>query len=137
MYPPVPAGVPRVVHPAGQNILGKWVAGGTRVSVHHWSTYRSAENFHNPNHFAPERWTRSDAVYNNDRRESFQAFGYGSRNCLGQNMAMHEMRLIISKVLYNFDLKLSDPSALWTDQKAFVLWEKKPLMCQIEEAIKA
>lgn len=139
LYPPVPAGVPRVVPPEGRQMLGKWVAGGTRVSVHHWSTYRSAANFHEPNRFVPERWLPQegggggDEVYQNDSRESFQPFGYGSRVCVGQNMAMHEMRLLAAKVLYNFDLSLcvDESSALWTDQKAYVLWEKKPLMCRI------
>lgn len=126
--------MPRVVHEAGQNILGGWVAGGTRVSVHHWSTYHSAENFHNPDVFDPERWLGSDAKYQEDKKESFQPFGYGSRSCIGQSMAMHEMRLIMSKVLHRFDLSLCNPGARWTDQKAFVLWEKNPLMCQIIDA---
>lgn len=136
LYPSVPAGVPRQVRQAGggQHILGKWVPGGTRVSVHHWSTYHSAKNFHNPDSFVPERWLGSDAAYKDDRREAFQVFGFGSRDCVGRNMAMHEMRLIIGKILYSFDLKLCDPVSVWTDQKAFVLWEKKPLMCRIEAA---
>lgn len=115
-------------------MLGKWVPGGTRVSVHHWSTYRSAANYHEPNSFVPERWLGGDARYQDDRRESYQPFGYGSRVCVGQNMAMHEMRLVAAKVLYNFDLSFcaENAGAPWTDQKAYVLWEKKPLLCCIK-----
>lgn len=140
LYPPVPAGVPRVVPPEGRDILGKWVAGGTRVSVHHWSTYRNAANFHEPNRFVPERWLQrldghEASLYQHDSRESFQPFGYGSRVCVGQNMAMHEMRLIAAKVLYNFDFVFCEDgaAAAWTDQKAYVLWQKKPLMCRVVE----
>lgn len=137
MYPPVPAGVPRVVPPEGREVLGRWVAGGTRVSVHHWSTYRDAANFHSPNRFEPERWLAGgDAAFDDDSRESYQPFGYGSRACVGQNMAMHEMRLMAAKVLYHFDLVLDggdDEGRRWTDQKAYVLWEKKPLMCRMVE----
>lgn len=136
IYPPVPAGVPRAVHPAGQNILGKWVPGGTRVSVHHWSTYHSASNFASPNTFAPERWLGNDVAYQADKRASAQPFGYGSRDCVGQNMAMHEMRLILGKLLFHFEWKLHRPLDVWTDQRAFVLWEKKPLMCQVQEVVK-
>jgi cytochrome P450 len=49
-------------------------------------------------------------------------------------MAMHEMRLILAHVLVRFDLVLCDPSDDWLDQRAFVLWEKKPLMCLVRWA---
>lgn len=135
LYPPVPAGVPRAVHKQGQNILGTWVPGGTRASVHHWSTYRSPRNFRDPNAFAPERWMagRND-TYASDSRESFQPFGYGSRACVGQNMTLFEMRVIVCKVLLGLDFALADPRDVWTEQKAFVLWEKKPLMCRVAKA---
>lgn len=133
LYPPVPAGVPRAVHAAGQEILGRWVPGGTRASVHHWSTYRDPENFHEPDAFAPERWLGQDPNYADDSRESFQPFGYGSRSCVGQNMTLFEMRLILAKVLYKFDFSLADPADVWTDQKAYILWEKKPLKCHVLE----
>jgi hypothetical protein len=37
------------------------------------------------------------------------------------------MRLILAKVVYNFDMELADKNAGWLDQKAFVLWDKPPL----------
>ncbi|KAI1325214.1 cytochrome P450 [Xylariaceae sp. FL0255] len=130
LYPPVPVGVPRVVPDPGQTIAGEWVAGGTRVSVHHYSTYHSPSNFVDPNAFRPERWL-GDAKYKDDRREVVQPFAVGPRDCIGRNMAMHEMRLILALVYFKFDLELSLESREWTSQKAFVLWDKKPLMCRL------
>ena len=46
-------------------------------------------------------------------------------------MAYHEMRLIITKVLYNFDMQLCLESADWADQDVFTLWEKRPLMVRL------
>ena len=46
-------------------------------------------------------------------------------------MAYHEMRLIIAKVLYNFDLELGEESHDWRDQPTYILWQKKPLMCNL------
>ncbi|KAK3302986.1 cytochrome P450, partial [Chaetomium strumarium] len=140
LYPPVPVGVPRVVPAEGRVLLDKFVGGGTRVSVHHYSTYRSPANFADPDAFAPERWlptttTDSRSRYADDRREALQAFGYGPRNCLGQNMALHEMRLVLARLFFRFDLELLDESRDWTDQKAFVLWEKKPLLCRLKAAV--
>ena len=124
-------------------MLGRWVAGGTRVSVHHYATYRNPANFAEPDTFAPERWLRPSAggdktdVYAADRREAAQPFAYGPRNCVGQNMAMHEMRLILARLFWRFDLKLQEDEGReermpWTAQRAFVLWEKKPLVCCIQ-----
>ncbi|KAH6967569.1 cytochrome P450 [Ilyonectria sp. MPI-CAGE-AT-0026] len=128
IYPPVPIGSPRVVLPGGQQILGKWIPCETRVSVHHWSTYHSEANFKNADTFAPERWLKTDPTYAGDALDAHQPFGFGPRNCLGQNMAMHEMRLILATLLFKYDLELCDESRNWANQKSFALWIKKPLM---------
>ncbi|KAK8011932.1 hypothetical protein PG989_000192 [Apiospora arundinis] len=140
LYPAVPVGVPRVVTAAGgQDIGGQWVTPGTRVSVHHYATYHSPLNFTGPDTFAPERWLsdqNSDASspYKDDRRESCQPFANGPRDCLGRNLAMHEMRYIMSRLLFNFDLTLSRECGDWENQRAFILWEKKPLLCTLKTA---
>ncbi|KXH54221.1 hypothetical protein CSAL01_02283 [Colletotrichum salicis] len=128
VYPPVPIGSPRVVLPGGQQILGKWVPADTRVSVHHWSTYKSESNFKNAETFTPERWLKTDPTYAGDALEAHQPFGFGPRNCLGQNMAMHEMRLILATLLFSFNLELCEESRDWKNQKAFALWIKNLLM---------
>lgn len=139
LYPPVPVGVPRVVGDVGQMIGGQWVAPGTRVSVHHYATYRCPQNFKYPDTFAPERWlsssgTDASSPYKDDRRESYQPFAYGPRDCLGRNLAMHEMRYILARVLFNFDLTLCQESKGWDGQRAFILWEKKSLLCTLQAA---
>lgn len=42
-------------------------------------------------------------------------------------MATHEMRLILAKVLWAFDLRLCDQTGDWLDQKLFLTWQKTPL----------
>jgi hypothetical protein len=46
-------------------------------------------------------------------------------------MAYHEMRLIIAKVLYNFDLQLCPESQDWMEQPVYILWEKQSLMVKV------
>ncbi|KAI1073307.1 hypothetical protein LB507_010878 [Fusarium sp. FIESC RH6] len=128
IYPPVPIGSPRVVSPSGQQILGKYIPPETRVSVHHWSTYRCESNFKEADKFVPERWLKKDTKYAGDALDSHQPFGFGPRNCLGQNMAMHEMRLILAVLLFKFELELEEECRDWADQKSFALWIKSPLM---------
>ena len=105
----------------------------TRVSVHHYATYRSQDNFRDPDNFVPERWL-GDPLYANDNRECFRPFAAGPRDCLGQTMAMCEMQLIMAKVLFRFNVEACeelDALERWSQQKAFVLWEKKPLKCRL------
>jgi len=48
------------------------------------------------------------------------------------SLAYHEMRLIISHLLWNFDVELSDcTSKDWLDQTAHVVWDKKPLLVHL------
>ena len=51
-----------------------------------------------------------------------------------QNLAWHEMRMLLVTVLLHFDISLCEESSDWNDQRIFTLWEKKPLMCQLTEA---
>ncbi|CAI6100760.1 unnamed protein product [Clonostachys chloroleuca] len=131
MYPPVPSSLLRVAPDQGTIICDGFVPSGTSISVHHTATYRSPKNFRNPNDFVPERWLGAEE-YADDLREALQPFHLGPRNCLGQNMAWHEMRLLLAQLLYNFDIELCEESKGWSDQKVFVLWEKKPLLCKLK-----
>jgi cytochrome P450 len=49
-------------------------------------------------------------------------------------MAYHEMRTILTNVLYNFDLELCPESDNWLDQQTFMLWLKHPLMVKLKDA---
>lgn len=68
-----------------------------------------------------------EARYARDQGNAHQPFGFGPRNCIGQNMAMHEMRLLLATLLFKFDLELCAGSENWADQKAYALWIKDPL----------
>ncbi|EON61526.1 hypothetical protein W97_00741 [Coniosporium apollinis CBS 100218] len=131
MYPPVPIGLPRVTPPEGTEICGRFVAGGTSVYVSQFAAYRNPKNFHSPDSFIPERWLGEDEESSEDNKQVLQPFSLGPRGCLGKNMAYHEIRLILAKVLWHFDLVLCSQSERWADQKVYSLWEKQPLMCRL------
>lgn len=49
-----------------------------------------------------------------------------------RSLAYAEMRLIMAKVLFNFDLELMPESKDWMEgQKVFTLWEKPSLMVKL------
>ena len=82
VYPPVPAGMPRMMAAGGGIVCGRFVPAGTNISAHHTTTYRNPTLFKNPDLFVPERWLQAKE-YANDRLDAVQPFHIGPRNCLG------------------------------------------------------
>ncbi|KAH7072061.1 cytochrome P450 [Paraphoma chrysanthemicola] len=131
IYPSTPVGPPRVVVTPGV-VCGDVLPVGTRASIAIMAAYHSPNNFKDPMKFVPERWIESTSEYTeyaNDRRAIFQPFSVGPRNCIGKNLALHEMRLIACKMLWHFDFQLCDENrGNWYEQKCFwALWSKPPL----------
>ncbi|KAF7186829.1 Cytochrome P450 monooxygenase [Pseudocercospora fuligena] len=133
VYPPVPCTLPRLVPKGGASLDGEYVPEGTTVGVHQLSTYRSSTHWTKPYEFHPERWL-GDPEFAGDHLDSLEPFSTGPRNCIGKNLAWHEMRLILATTLLCFDLELCEESKDWADQKIFTLWEKVPLMCRLTPA---
>ncbi|KAK1676524.1 cytochrome P450 [Colletotrichum godetiae] len=128
MYPPAPGVVPRVAPQGGSTVCGQFVPEGTATSVAQYAAYTSIYNFADPHDFVPERWlAEPPEKYANDNKEVLQPFSYGPRNCIGKNLAYHEMRLILATVLWKFDIELEDQNSDWIEQKSFGIWEKPPL----------
>ncbi|KAL4808020.1 cytochrome P450 [Aspergillus unguis] len=136
LYPPVPSGLQRqVLTPT--LISGYNIPSNTNVSVHQSAAYWSSTNFHNPQRFVPERWlpdAKNDpsSPFYSDRRDVLQPFSTGPRNCIGKNLAYAEMRVILARVLWNFDMTLCEESQNWKEQNTYILWDKPPLMCSIK-----
>lgn len=136
IYPPVPWKLARAVPPSGAIVDGSFVPGGTWVSICHYAAAHSSLNFTDPETFAPERWT-GDPRFANDRRDAHQPFSYGPRNCLGRNLAYMEMRLILARLLWNFDLELCPESMGWFErQKTYILWEKDRLWVRCRRVVR-
>jgi len=131
IYPPVAAKLPRVVPTEGAIVDGRFVPGGTWVSVCHWAAYHSTHNFRDPDKFVPERWI-GDPRYEDDKMDAWQPFSFGPRNCIGRNLAYMEMRLILARLVWGFDLELCEESQGWAErQKVFILWDKGPLWVKL------
>lgn len=83
MYPPVPIGLPRVVPRGGASICGHYVPEGSIVAIWQWALYHNENFFKDPFGFHPERFL-GDPEFEGDRRDAFQPFHVGARNCLGR-----------------------------------------------------
>ncbi|OQU98959.1 hypothetical protein CLAIMM_04668 [Cladophialophora immunda] len=128
LYPPVPTGFGRIVPPGGDTIAGYYFPEGCGVYISQYAINHSPDYFVDPEKFLPERWLGNER-FKQDNHNAFNPFSYGPRNCLGKNLAYMEMRMIMTKIVWNFDLELYDhtPGGWVHAQKVYTLWEKPPL----------
>lgn len=61
----------------------------------------------NPHEFIPERWSdESDPQQLHDLKEMFMPFALGHRNCIGQNMAMVQLRILSANFFKYYEFEL-------------------------------
>ncbi|CCD51405.1 hypothetical protein BofuT4_P017110.1 [Botrytis cinerea T4] len=136
--PQLPDSLRREVPSGGATIAGHLVPGGTIVSVACWSLFHSSSNFASPDEFIPERWLnkpggRTSINKQADSKNLFHPFSLGSHNCISQPLAWMEIRLIPSRLIWNFHIQVPSGKKLqnWADQKIFWTWDKLPLNVQL------
>jgi cytochrome P450 len=69
----------------------------------------SSENFRDPLSFLPERWLpEGKEHFQTYQTAAFEPFGVGSRGCVSKNYALAEMRIVVARLLWNFDAGLAE-----------------------------
>ena len=133
-------GMRRLIPKGGTTVAGHHLPGGTVVSIPQWATYRSSSNFYSPDSFLPERWLPggydSGSPFRNDRKDSFNPFSLGAYNCPGRSLAYLEMRLILAKMVWNFDMEIPPGINLpaWDKQGNWWFWDKQDTYVKIGSA---
>ncbi|KAJ3564856.1 hypothetical protein NPX13_g7701 [Xylaria arbuscula] len=102
MHPTNPGGLFRLTPPGGVKIAGHYLPGGVKVVNPHYSVLRSPKAFVAPNEFIPERWTTRPELIRN--KKAFCPFSQGRFACIGRNLALNELRVVISKAVLEFDM---------------------------------
>ncbi|OAL43427.1 benzoate 4-monooxygenase cytochrome P450 [Pyrenochaeta sp. DS3sAY3a] len=127
MFPPTPNGLPRVS--PGADVDGHYVPAGIVVSSHPIAMNTSEEHFHTPSEFRPERWLEK-----RDQLAASAPFNLGPRGCIGRNLAMLEMRMLIAKMVYNLDMQLLNQDLDWNrDARSNLFWEKPALLVKVQK----
>lgn len=139
LCPTIPDGMRRVIPKGGATVAGYLLPEGTVVSIPQWATYQSDSNFSSPSSFSPERWLpesqHSSSPYRSDRKDAFNPFSLGPRNCPGRTLALLEMRLILAKMLWNFDITKEADLPTWEGQEIYWFWVKKPTYITLKKAV--
>lgn len=137
--PPLPDNLHRAVPKGGAVVAGYSLPEGVTVGVPCYATFKSKTNFASPEEFIPERWLQqlSDrSSFAEDRPSAFHPFSLGPHGCLGQQLAWVELRVILARLLWNFDIKIPEGTKPleWTSQKIFWAWDKEPVEVSLRKA---
>ncbi|KAH7413024.1 cytochrome P450 [Cadophora sp. MPI-SDFR-AT-0126] len=131
-YPAGPETTRRVTNMGGNFICGEFVPGGTLVGTYAWAAGHYKAAWKDVESFVPERWL-GDERYEGDMRGVSNVWNAGPRNCLGQNFALAHMKLVLARLIWNFDMELCTESENLMDVGASVLvYHKGPLMIKLK-----
>ncbi|RDW68698.1 cytochrome P450 [Aspergillus mulundensis] len=103
LKPAVPSGQPRQTPPEGLQIDEVWIPGDTIVVVPQYVVQRDDRYFPAGDEFIPERWLdQKDKLVKHEG--AFFPFQLGRYGCVGKQLALMEMRLVIARIAREFDI---------------------------------
>jgi cytochrome P450 len=98
-----------------------------------YTTAHSEKYWHAPLEFHPERWlpqghTLHNPIFANDNKDASNPFSIGPRACIGINLAYTELRIVLSRLAWQFDWELLDQNINWLQDTVLLqLWKKPEL----------
>jgi cytochrome P450 len=135
LCPTIPDSMRRLVPAGGAVVCGQALPADTVVSIPPWASYRSPQNFGRPDEFLPERWLSPEKEGKDDSKIAFNPFSLGPHNCPGQNLAWLELRLILARLVWRFDISIPPGVELprWEEQGIWWFWDKMPTLVSFSQ----
>ncbi|XP_049985572.1 sterol 26-hydroxylase, mitochondrial [Alexandromys fortis] len=108
LYPVVPANS-RIITEKDIEIDGFLFPKNTQFVFCHYVASRDPSVFSEPDSFQPDRWLRNKGTENSRIQHPFGSvpFGYGVRSCLGRRIAELEMKLLLSRLIQQYEVALA------------------------------
>ncbi|PHH65733.1 hypothetical protein CDD81_1460 [Ophiocordyceps australis] len=112
LEPPFALTLERVVPAQGATICGRFFPGGTIVGMNPYVTNRHRPTWgEDADVWRPRRWLEGDSAHIRRLEASLLTFGAGTRICLGQHVAMFEIKKLLAALIMNYDIDLVEPRA--------------------------
>ncbi|GFF30662.1 pisatin demethylase [Aspergillus udagawae] len=110
--PPFAMPLERVVPAEGATICGHFYPGGTVVGMSPYITNRYRPTWgDDADLWRPRRWLEGEPASIRKLEASLLSFGAGTRGCLGQHVAMFEIKKFVTALFMNYDVDLVEPRA--------------------------
>ncbi|KAL5532689.1 hypothetical protein ACEPAF_4463 [Sanghuangporus sanghuang] len=121
LQPPLPTSLQRspLEGSGGKQVAGRFVPENTALYVPLYVLQRDSRYFSPlPNAFIPERWLDTTSGKFISNTSAFIPFSTGPANCVGKNLALLEMRMVVATIIQRFHVKFAegyDPSK-WEEE---------------------
>ncbi|KAI1129661.1 cytochrome P450 monooxygenase [Nemania abortiva] len=118
--PSAPILYPRYVGKDGLNLNGKWVPPGTEIGANPYVIHRDTGVFgEDAAKFNPDRWL--DPAKDKEMDKYILGWGYGTRSCLGKNIATLEAYKLMIQFFRLFKPSIVNPDKVWTQKNLALL----------------
>ncbi|EPS94357.1 hypothetical protein FOMPIDRAFT_1134482 [Fomitopsis schrenkii] len=125
-------GLPREVPPGGLTVCGRYFPEGTILSVPTYTVHRDPEIWgYDADVFRPERWIERDKT---ELQKAFNPFSFGPRGCIGRNLGMMELFIIVASVFRRYHFVLENPNQELNTKEGFL---RKPVACRVGIQLRA
>lgn len=120
-------GLPRVVPAGGATIEGKYFPAGSVVSVPSYTIHRNTAVWgQDAEQYNPDRWLEQGARARFEK--AFVPFSVGPRACVGRNVALQELSILIAAIIRRYDVVLKYPDQELDTVEGFL---RKPTVCEV------
>jgi cytochrome P450 len=86
--------------------------------------------------FKPERWIDSSPEQVKGMERSWMPFGHGSRTCIGKNISILEISVLVPQLVRHFDFELIHPEQELVCDNVFLV-KQKNIFCYINDTLEA
>ncbi|KAF2101157.1 cytochrome P450, partial [Rhizodiscina lignyota] len=132
LHPAVAGNLLRITPKNGATVCGETLPGGIEISMPPYAMGHIPSYWQDVDKFIPERWIDPlNSPYASDRRDASQPFSLGPQSCIGERLAWHQARLILTKMFWHFDFVLCDDKQNWPNQNEMIGWRRNALNVEV------
>ncbi|XP_032969857.1 cytochrome P450 4B1 [Rhinolophus ferrumequinum] len=128
LYPPVPQVYRQLSKPVNF-VDGRSLPAGSLISLHIYALHRNSSVWPDPEVFDPLRFSSENVTGRHPF--AFMPFSAGPRNCIGQQFAMNEVKVVTGLCLLRFEFAL-DPSRPPIKSLQLILKSKNGIHLQLK-----
>ena len=94
-------------------VVASFIPEGTQTRVHFWSVQRDPRNFSYPDTYWPDRWLIAEGLQEHAEKivhnvNAWVPFSFGPSNCVGKNLALQEMRMLVCHLVQKLNFRFPD-----------------------------